>query len=624
MKISVAYRLAWDRRRLVIPVILGVRLLSFAVIAPLTGILTQIAVSLSGQSALTDQDIAYFIASPLGFPVVVTVAAIAMIGSVVGLAALTVDLHATPEVNPTPISGRASGFVASLAAIRAALRSLGVRFAALLRYAAELTLRVLIIALPFAVIAMATAHWLISDYDINYYLSTHPPEFVTALAIGATLLTALTVILLERLSGWAVSMHYVLFAGMNARAAFRASRVAMAGHRVALLKNLILWVAIRAGIMAVVGLIFAALIKLVPTVVDDAFVAWIVIVAGLAVLWSLSGMLITALSLGALAQILDTYYDGPRVAPTPTTTTPLSRVVSPLSVAAVIVGLLGVGLYTASELMARVQSDRDVLVIGHRGAAATRPENTLAAFQEAVDRGADWVEIDVQETADGEVVVIHDSDFMKLAGNPLKIWDATMEDLADIDIGSWFDPAYGDQRVATLAEVLEITRDRATLLIELKYYGHDVDLENRVVAIVEAAGMGDQVAIMSLKYQGVQKMRDLRPDWPAGVLATTSFGDITSLDVDFIAVGSGLAGPRLVRSAHERGQQVFVWTINDPLEMSAMISLGVDGLITDETAMARDVLAWRDELSPPERLFVMILDQLGLTDQFGSADDLRP
>ena len=125
-----------------------------------------------------------------------------------------------------------------------------------------------------------------------------------------------------------------------------------------------------------------------------------------------------------------------------------------------------------------------VEVIGHRGAAGKRPENTMAAFEKAIEDGADWIELDVQESADGEVIVVHDSDFMKLAGHRLKVWDATAEMLADIDIGSWFSPEYADQRTPTLREALLLAKGTpAGVLIELKYYGHDETLEERVAAL---------------------------------------------------------------------------------------------------------------------------------------------
>lgn len=132
-------------------------------------------------------------------------------------------------------------------------------------------------------------------------------------------------------------------------------------------------------------------------------------------------------------------------------------------------------------------------VMAHRGASKSAPENSLAAIGQAIEDGADWVEIDVQETLDGHVVVMHDSDFMKIAGNLLKIWDATLDDLRSIGIGSWFDPRFADESVSKLSDLLELCRGRVGVIIELKYYGHDQQLEQRVFDIVEQAKMVDQV-----------------------------------------------------------------------------------------------------------------------------------
>ncbi|NDY94435.1 hypothetical protein G3I74_01655 [Wenzhouxiangella sp. C33] len=101
----------------------------------------------------------------------------------------------------------------------------------------------------------------------------------------------------------------------------------------------------------------------------------------------------------------------------------------------------------------RVSAEREIEIIAHRGASVTRPENSMAAVEQALVEQSDWVEIDVQETADGQIVVAHDSDFMKMAGIDLKVWNATMADLAGIDIGSWFDPAYAAEHTPTLREV---------------------------------------------------------------------------------------------------------------------------------------------------------------------------
>ncbi|RLA41366.1 MAG: glycerophosphodiester phosphodiesterase, partial [Gammaproteobacteria bacterium] len=145
---------------------------------------------------------------------------------------------------------------------------------------------------------------------------------------------------------------------------------------------------------------------------------------------------------------------------------------------------------------------------------------------------------------------------------------------------------------------------RAKVVIELKYYGHDNQLEQRVIDIIEQTGMVDEIAIMSLKYEGIQKVRALRPQWNIGLLSATAIGDLSRLDTDFLAVAMGMASPGFIKRAHQAGRKVFVWTVNDRISMSRMISLGVDGIITDEPELARQVLAERADMNTVERLLI--------------------
>ena len=199
----------------------------------------------------------------------------------------------------------------------------------------------------------------------------------------------------------------------------------------------------------------------------------------------------------------------------------------------------------------------------------------------------------MQETADGQVVVFHDSDFMKLAGVDRKIWDATLADLQDIDIGGWFAPEFKRRTRPHAGRGAGSVPGQSPVDIELKYYGHEQQLEQRVVDIVEAHGMAADVVIMSLKIAGVQKMKALRPDWKIGLLMSVSAGDVNKSGVDFIAVNAAFATRRFIKSAHASGQKVYAWTVNDPTTMSTLIGRGIDGLITDKPALARSVLAQR-------------------------------
>jgi glycerophosphoryl diester phosphodiesterase len=137
-------------------------------------------------------------------------------------------------------------------------------------------------------------------------------------------------------------------------------------------------------------------------------------------------------------------------------------------------------------------------------------------------------------------------------------------------------------------------------------------LEQRVSDIVEQTGMADQVIAMSLKGDAVGKMKGIRPDWEVGLLTARAVGDLTTAEADFLAVHVGMANSAFIRRAHQAGKNVYVWTVNDRLNMSRMMSRGVDGVITDHPALAKLVLAERAEMSTAERLLVAAAFWIGL------------
>jgi glycerophosphoryl diester phosphodiesterase len=280
-----------------------------------------------------------------------------------------------------------------------------------------------------------------------------------------------------------------------------------------------------------------------------------------------------------------------------------------LGTAAVVSALAVVAVVLLAAVPAR--RSQEVLVIAHRGSSATAPENSLAAFRLAADQKTDYVELDVQESADGVVVVVHDSDLMKVAGDPMKIWQTDAARIRSVDIGSPVGAQFAAERVPTLAEALAVCKGRCKVVVELKQYGHDVSLEEKVVEIVEAAGMAGDCVFMSLDHGQVRKMKELRPGWRTGVLAAKAIGDITTLGADFVAVEKKMATHLFVRHAHRAGQEVYPWTVDDPAWMLTLMSRGVDGLITNRPDLARQVISRRSAMSEAERVVVAVLVRLG-------------
>ena len=596
------WREAWRFRGPLIAAHLANRLLLAAIVVPVAAAILRLGIGLSDQSALTDQDIAQLLLSPIGIACAVVVASVVILGAVLNVAMMTAVIH--------------SGQESALPGLRAGLGRVVARAPALLGFAARLLARVLLIAAPFLLLALLVARHYLTEFDINYYLAERPRAFVTAaLMIGAILLL-LALVLGRALIGWALALHLVLLGKRPPGAVFAESRALMAGQRRSLVLRLLIWLALRLAIGAIVaGIVGFAAAAIVPRTGADLRLAAAALIA-LLVLWALADALVTAFATGTLASLLHRLFlatSGDMLPLDAARGTTSERL--PLPMGVLLAGLAAIvvaGLAGGIRALEGIRTDDRVEVIAHRGAAAARPENTMAAIERGIEDGADWIEIDVQETADGEVVVFHDSDFMRLAHVDRKIWEVTAAELRDIDLGSWFDPAYAGERAPTLRDALAAARGRAKLVIELKYYGHDQDLEARVAALVDEFGMADQVALMSLSYPAIQKARAMRPDLRNGVLAATAVGDLAGLETDFLAVNVGLASPKLIRAAHAAGKDVYVWTVDDPLTMSRLISQGVDGLITDEPAVAREVLADRAKLGTPERLLLWLVDRFGL------------
>jgi glycerophosphoryl diester phosphodiesterase len=479
----------------------------------------------------------------------------------------------------------------------------------------RLIIRLLIIILPFLAVGGAVAWLALTKYDINYYLAHKPPIFyLAALVIGALLLV-MAFVVIRKLLSWSLTLPLILFADTSPAKSFEESAALVSNHKKLVAFMLIGWgVSILLLSIAVFGLVQLLTNNIIPFFYHRMTVL-LMVIGFLIALLVLSNFFITALASGSFAGLLvemSHHFGVPASidkvgGARRTWQLHLTRArLIGASIGAALVSLL-IGLWLVNS----IRPIDDVTVIAHRGAAGRAPENTMAAVKAAIEDGADWVEIDVQETVDGQVIVVHDSDFMKLAGVDLKVWDGTLEEIQTIDVGSWFAPEFADQRTPTLIDVLKESKGKAHVVIELKYYGHDEKLEQRVIDVVEQVDMVEEIAIMSLKYDGVQKVRKLRPDWDTGLLSAQVLGNMGNLDVDFLAVNTAMATPTFIRSNQAAGKRVMVWTVNDKMSMFRMMSLGVDGIITDEPALARQVMAERSELNSVERLLIHAAVMLG-------------
>jgi glycerophosphoryl diester phosphodiesterase len=584
------------------------RIVAIVVLTPLVGLLLKAFLMTTATGVLTDEEILVFLIHPTGL------AALLVVGTVM-LAILFAEQGVLMVIGYGALEERRVTYLD-------AFRLVSIRWRNLLSLGGHLLIRLTLWTLPFLAGVAIVYLTLLDRYDINYYMARQPPEFLWALLIASLLGLALASILIKKASAWAIALPMVLFQSTPGNQALRLSAQATEGFRWRITQ----WILVYLSIVAVLSTLVTVIISLVGNAVvprDTENLTLTAIGLGLVLLLSVAGNQFVAVMATVLFPLTvarfydaipahqaheldDTLPPSGSLGQTPSMRIPGRAI---LTVAIIALGATGLGAYLFSKSL---ESSPQVEIIAHRGASAHAPENTMAAFTRAITDGADWIELDVQEDADGVVVVQHDKDFMKSAGNSLKVWNATGTDLMDMDVGSFFDPSFAAERVPTLKDVLLRVKGKLGVLIELKYYGHDEKLEERVIEVVEETEMAGDIMVMSLKYDGVRKTAALRPDWRYGLLATVSMGDPTRLEVDFLAVNAAAASSKLIRDAHRRGMRVFVWTINDPVQMSVMISRGADGLITDEPALARQVLELREDLSPLARLVIWMAGETGL------------
>ncbi|MDQ1611136.1 MAG: glycerophosphoryl diester phosphodiesterase [Pyrinomonadaceae bacterium] len=256
------------------------------------------------------------------------------------------------------------------------------------------------------------------------------------------------------------------------------------------------------------------------------------------------------------------------------------------------------------------------LIIGHRGASAVAPENTLAAFARALRDGADGIEFDVRLARDGVPVVIHDATLRRTAGVDVPIASLSSSDLAAIDVGSWFnrrhparaDAAYARETVPTLARVFETIAPHCRVLyVELKCEAGEINtLVERVVAEIRAHKLERSVVIESFTLAILEAKRiapdvrtsaalQRRPTRPL-LLARTLFKHARDYRADELALSRSLVSRRTVEAARARGLQTVVWTVDHPSWYGRARALGLHAIMTNDPAR---MCAARDAFRQP-------------------------
>jgi glycerophosphoryl diester phosphodiesterase len=569
------------------------RALGVAIITPLVGLLASWFMAQTGRAVLIDQDIAAFLLNPLG-------ALGAVIIITLGLTLLALEQGALLTLFRGVTIGAPTG---AINAIGFALA----RAPAISRLAGAVVLRVILVSIPFFALAGLVYLGLLTDYDINYYLAEKPREYQLALALITLIGTGLLICLTWFLSRYTLALPILLFESTTPAQALSKSQQRTQGHKTRIVSLLLTWGVFSLLLAFLLGLPGWIIGKALVPMFSDQTILLVFLLGVLLVVIFLTELAASFISSAALSALIVVAYCADPHAQEEWTEplAPLRKTqfsLAGISTIAVVIALISI--LTGTWLIQDTDLADHAEITAHRGASGLAPENTLASIELAVVQEAEWVEIDVQFSGDGIVVVTHDRDLRRIGQSSLVISETSYTDLAKVDIGSWFAPEFADQRLATLKRVLELCRNRVGVNIELKYYGWVEALAPAVIELVEKAGMVDQVKIMSLDRRAVAQTKTLRPGWQVGQLTAVSLGDLTRIEADFVAIHSANATASFVARVHDSGKHVEVWTVNDVAGLHAMFSIGVDSIITDFPAQAVELRVRRAELSATERLLL--------------------
>lgn len=570
--------------------------LTLALVSPAIGALLSALEPVTGAGVISTGGIAAFLMSP---------------GGVVWMVATLTAFTATftlEQAGMTVIASsveRSGEYRLTMAALwRVARRSGRLLWLALLQALGHLA-----VAMPFLVI-IALAWWgLLSSYEVYFIRVTRPPELwwfavVAAATLGLMLFCngwlflrwslATPIVTLERCSAiTALSLSSRRIHGSKSRMLFP---LALGGILLVTLPLLFTW------LFQLMGSPFLALMPASPRALLPAITAYVTVYLLLLVIVAF------LLSAGYSVLIYRVYLSatGHSRQHHPLTPPQSTGARAWLVEAALVVMVL----VQATAIVGAFGREDEVSITAHRGNAFAAPENTASALERAIDDGADYLEVDVRMTADGKLILWHDVDLARVLGRPERISALRWEDIRDLDAGAWFSPDYEGERILTLEEAIRMARGRAGLFLDLKPDHNSRDLTREVISTLRQQNAVEGTIIAAAERHVLSEARAMEPSLRTALLAEFIIGPLDDERFNILGLRYNQVNAAAVARARQLGYELHVWTVNQPSEMSRMIDMGVDNIITDRPDVLARILSERKELSDAERLALKLRNWL--------------
>jgi glycerophosphoryl diester phosphodiesterase len=233
-----------------------------------------------------------------------------------------------------------------------------------------------------------------------------------------------------------------------------------------------------------------------------------------------------------------------------------------------------------------------LVVTAHRGASSVAPENTLSAMVAAVEAGAEFAELDVGLSRDGEVVLMHDRTLDRTTNGTGNLGDYSLEELRGLEAGSWFSQEFTGEPIPTLREIIRFAKGQLKLNIEIKNSQEEPTIAAAVVDLIRSEDFIEECMVTSFSRETIEEVKRIAPEIMTGFIFGEDYpDDVFQGGWEVLSSNHQVVDSAFVARAKEGGKKVHVWTVDDRDLMLRLIGLGVDGIISNRPALLLEVLA---------------------------------
>ena len=431
-------------------------------------------------------------------------------------------------------------------------------------------------------------------------------DFINANKTLSIIFSLFYLFLLSILSKWLYSLHYMVIEGKSFKSARKSSKNLIKGNRFKDIIIVFLYQLIS-GISYILFLIIGIFILyILNMILGRIFVIKSILLTIVWMFMLVSVIIFTIISTGIGYSVISSLYYKHKIDKDEKLITIKSeekkkniKFNKNLKYAVIILwifAIAGGSIFTYQVITGKanlnIEHTRKMEITAHRGASIKYPENTMAAFRGAKKLGADWIELDVQQTKDKQIVVSHDTNLSRVTGVNKDIIDMNYSEIKKLDAGSFFNKKFKGEKIPLLKEVLEFAKkNNIRLNIELKPTGKEKNFEKQVVDLIKEYNFEDRCVVTSQVYNVLKKIKKYDKDIKTVYVMSIAIGKITDAKyADAFSIEATNVTETQVSRVHNAGKELYAWTVNKEESINKMIDMNVDNIITDNIKLGVDLV----------------------------------